>query len=133
MKIGTEDVREFLGKVGDTLADAGKSVAETTKTMVDVAPLVAKQHEKERDLEKKYKELGKKYYEYVLSKDSNTAEEAFEENAEFVEVEAITALKEDICDLKKEIADKKGMKICDNCGETIDKNVSFCPHCGNKA
>ena len=57
-----DELSNLMAKVGDTLADTGKNIKESTKTIMDTAPISLKLKEKENYLEKQYFELGVLYF-----------------------------------------------------------------------
>lgn len=122
MQYDSTDLRNFLNKMTDTIIDATKTVADSAKETVDVAPLSIKLHEKENYLEKQYFELGVLYFQ----------EHSKDEEFEFDQMKRILDIQEEIRSLNDEIALRKGKGTCPDCGEFITKSTHYCPNCGTK-
>ncbi len=117
-----DEISSFMSKMGDTLADTGKSIKESTKTVMDTAPLALKLREKESYLEKQYFELGVLYYQ----------EHKEDEETSYEQIRRIEEVQEEIRQLRDEMAEIKGKNVCMECGEFVDKDARFCPHCGKE-
>ena len=118
----TSQLKSFINKAGDAVVDAAKTVTDAAKTTVDAAPIALKIREKESYLEKQYFELGVLYFQKHCK----------DENFEFEQMQRICEVQEELVILREELAEKKGKDVCPNCGEYVEKNVSYCSHCGSK-
>ncbi|MBQ7077247.1 MAG: zinc ribbon domain-containing protein [Lachnospiraceae bacterium] len=122
MNFDSSDLRNMAEKACDTMVEMGKNLRETTKTVIDVTPLTLKLKEKESYLEKQYFELGILYYQ----------EHEHDENPEFEQMGRISAIREEIKEVRRQIAEVRGKETCPGCGEFVEKGHIFCPHCGMK-
>jgi rubrerythrin len=79
----------------------------------------------ESKLSSVYEEIGRLFY---------TAERSGEDCTSDIAAYIMKAdkLKADIAAFNKQIAKLRNVRICDSCGNEIDKNVNFCPVCGAK-
>lgn len=111
---------DFFDNLRDKLATTGKDVSEKAKEAAAVAKLKTQISVEESKLRSLYVDLGKAYYENP--EDENI--EAFKDS--------ITAVKEVIAGYEAELAERKGLKTCSNCGATMAKEVLFCSKCGAK-
>jgi rRNA maturation endonuclease Nob1 len=110
----------FLDKLGDTLVSAGKDVGQKAKDLSDTAKLTMDIRSKEDQVQKYYTQLGKQYYE------AHSDDESDEQIAQIKETLAV------IEDMKKELLDLKGAKVCPACGREIDAEDAYCKSCGAK-
>ena len=117
-----DELSNLMAKGGDTLADTGKNIKESTKTIMDTAPISLKLKEKENYLEKQYFELGVLYFQ----------KHAGDEEPEYEQVDRIKEVQEEIRLLRDEIAEIKGKDVCEGCGEFVDRTSRFCPNCGRE-
>lgn len=122
MAFDSKDLKNLVDKVGDTLSEAGRNLSATTKTVIDVTPLTLKLKEKESYLEKQYFELGILYYQ----------DHEKDENPEYEQLARITAIRDEIKEVRSKIAEVRGKETCPSCGEYLEKGHTYCPHCGTK-
>ena len=105
------------------------SVADTAKTkakgIYDVAKLKIELGKKEFDLDECFEKLGRAYFIYI--KKDNDSSGKVEELISKAEI-----LSTEIYNLKKNIADVQGKKICDHCASIIDTDAPYCTNCGQK-
>lgn len=113
---------EFFSKLGETLSDVGKDVAQKSKELTGIAKLRLDIKAKEDHIRKLYAQIGKKYYE--LHKED--VEPLFDELA------LITEAEEQISSMESEISELKGLKQCSECGEPMMEDAQFCQKCGMK-
>lgn len=112
---------DFFNKVSDTVIRAGKTVGQKTKDVTGVTKLSYDVHTKEEALHDRFAALGERYYEARKGEADPDEEPAFDE---------ITALKEEISDLKGQIRALKGVDVCPKCGAEVPKDAKYCPDCG---
>lgn len=112
----------FFSELGETITETGKEVSQKVKGLTEIAKLNMDVKKKEEFIQKQYREIGKQYY--ALHKDD---EEPFLE-----EIMLIRETMEEIEQLKAEIAELKGTRICSACGAVIEQDALFCKMCGEK-
>ena len=112
----------FFDKLSETLVNASKDVSQKAKDLSGVAKLTMDIHTKEDQVQKMYAQIGKLYFEE--HKDDDPA--VYEQMTQIKEALAV------IEDMKKELMELKGAKICPRCGKEIDKEDTYCKSCGAK-
>ena len=112
----------FFDKLSETLTNASKDVSQKAKDLSGVAKLTMDIHTKEDQVQKMYAQIGKLYFE--AHKDDDPA--AYEQMAQIKEALVV------IEDMKKELRELKGAKICPRCGKEIGKEDTYCKNCGAK-
>lgn len=113
---------DFIEKLGDAITGMGRDVSQKVTDVTEIAKLRMDIRSKEESVRKQYLEIGKQYY--ALHKDD--AEPLFEE------VVLIKETLEKIEELKAQIAENKGKKVCPNCGAPNEADASYCSKCGAK-
>lgn len=112
---------DFFNKLGETLTNKSKEVAQTARDVKDLASLNAKIGQQENKIKTWYQVIGEKVY---------RAEKDQEHSALETEFSMITEAFAEIGRLKKEIEKIKGVKTCPSCHAEVDDGVKFCPECG---
>ena len=112
----------FFDKLSETLTNASKDVSQKAKDLSGVAKLTMDIHTKEDQLQKMYAQIGKLYFE--AHKDDETAE-----YAQMPQIKAVLATIED---MKKELSELKGTKVCPRCGQEVKVADVYCKSCGAK-
>lgn len=112
----------FFDKLSETLTNASKDVSQKAKDLSGVAKLTMDIHTKEDQVQKMYAQIGKLYFE--AHKDDESV--AYEQMSQIKETLTV------IEDMKKELMELKGAKICPRCGKEIDKEDTYCKSCGAK-
>ena len=112
----------FFDKLSETLTNASKDISQKAKDVAGVAKLTMDSHTKEDQVQKMYAQIGKLYFE--AHKDDESA--AYEQMSQIKETLTV------IEDMKKELMELKGAKICPRCGKEIDKEDTYCKSCGAK-
>ena len=113
---------DFLNKLGETLASAGKDVGQKAKDLSGAAKLTIDIKSKEDYVQRMYAEIGRQYYE----DHKNETEGLYEEMA------LVKEALEVIADMKKELQSLKGEKTCPRCGEKVGEDDAYCRSCGAK-
>ncbi|HNZ40949.1 MAG TPA: hypothetical protein PKJ65_03560 [Clostridia bacterium] len=103
--------------LGTRLENAGKRFFRKTKEFADATKLSIKLKEYELDLDNLYQIAGKAAYYGEDTKEIFTQ---------------ITNKLEQIEEVKVDIADAKGLKICGNCKAEMPKEAVACMKCGEK-
>jgi len=113
-------IMDFFDGLRDKIMTTGKDVSEKARETAAVAKLKAQIAMEENKLKVIYAELGKAYYENP--EDENI--EAYKDSIEMT--------KNVIAGYQSDLANRKGLKKCSNCGATMAKEVLFCSKCGAK-
>jgi hypothetical protein len=125
---------EFLGKWKEIITETAKDVTKKTGEVVEVVAdktgqtleiqkLKNQMRIMQRNNERDYKHIGK----MIFHKFQN--EEEMDDS--YVELcETIAERIEKIEELKKQIAQLKGMDTCSECGATVEKHAKYCSNCG---
>ena len=112
----------FFDKLSETLTNASKDVSQKAKDLSGVAKLTMDIHTKEDQVQKLYAQIGKLYFESHKDDD----------RAEYAQIAQIKEMLVVIEDMKKDLMELKGTKICPKCGKEIDSKDTFCKGCGAK-
>ena len=112
----------FFDKLSETLTNASKDVSQKAKDLSGVAKLTMDIHTKEDQVQKMYAQIGELYFE----EHNNDETAAYQQMAQIKETLSV------IEDMKKELSELKGVKICPRCGKEIDKEDTYCKSCGAK-
>lgn len=110
-----------LGKVKESLVNAGKEVESMAKDASAVAKLKIDIHNKETFLEKQYALLGKAFYE------AHKEEEEPEQNTYFPSIKEAEA---ELTRLQEELLSAQGAVVCPSCGVKQTEKHDFCSSCG---
>ena len=103
--------------------DAADAVSKKTADLIEEGKLLIKIREIERSIEKCYQKIGQDLYEnnrHLL--DGETEEIA----------DQLDALVIRLNDLRRDHAQVREMKLCENCGTINKKNSVFCSQCGER-
>ena len=112
----------FFDKLSETLTNASKDVSQKAKDLSGVAKLTMDIHTKEDQVQKLYAQIGKLYFEE--HKDEEAA--VYEQMAQIKETLTV------IEDMKKELMELKGAKVCPRCGQEVKAADAYCKNCGAK-
>lgn len=120
-----EKVTKISKIVGKTATDTYNTVADKSGKMIEEAKLRISTSEKETEIQKIYEQLGKKIYE--LYKSNNEVEKSFAKDCK-----KIDKIYDEIEEMAIKILYNKGLKMCLECGNTIELDSIFCENCGAK-
>lgn len=112
----------FFDKLSETLVNASKDVSQKAKDLSGTAKLTLDIHTKEDQVQKMYAQVGKRYFE----EHKDDEQTAYEEMAQIKEMLAV------IEDMKKELMELKGAKVCSRCGQEVKAEDAYCKSCGAK-
>ena len=114
---------EFFGKFKTGIKNTGMNV----KTTVDVNSCRVKAGRKKADIEEEYYNFGKRIFENYQENNG------YRETAALVEeyCSKIEGMQNEVRSLEAKINEKGKKKKCP-CGQTVTKDVKFCPCCGHK-
>ena len=120
-----EKVTKISKIVGKTATDTYNTVADKSGKVFEDAKLKLAIADKEADIEKIYEEIGKTVYDSYLA--GEDVGKVFTKEAK-----KIDKISNEIEEMKKKILFNKGLRTCENCGETISIESTFCQSCGAK-
>lgn len=118
---------EFFDKLGKKASEAYKVTADKTGKIAKEAKLRMKMGDLKSEINDIYEEIGKKVYENHVREEKEDISKDLEEKCT-----KIDCLSDEIESLLKECLELKDKKQCPKCYTEIDKNVKFCPQCGEK-
>lgn len=114
-------LNEFIDKAKvalDVAVKATEEAVDTGKQKLSIASLESK-------LSKDYKALGEAFYAFKVD---GTIDDSEVDRL----IDSINEKKVKIAELREEIRKAKADRICPNCGTAVEKNILFCPFCGQK-
>lgn len=117
------NTNDFFNGLGETLAKKAKELGGQAEGFYDRQKMRGQILLEKRDIEKIRQEIGDVIYR--VYKSGAPLDEELKALCEEIDLH-----QERINNMKTDIADNMGQKICPNCASSIDKDVSFCPNCG---
>lgn len=118
---------EFFDKIGKKASEAYKVTADKTGKIAKETKIKLKITELKSQINDIYEEIGKKVYEKHIREEEYSIEKELDESC--TKIDAIT---DQINSLLKQCLDLKDKKQCPKCYTEIEKEVKFCPNCGEK-
>ncbi len=118
---------EFFDKLGKKASEAAKITADKTGKLAKETKLKFKMGELRNQINDIYQEIGKKVYEKHIREEDICIKKDLEEQCTKIDV-----LSDEIDSLLKECLELKDKKQCQSCYKEIEKDVKFCPNCGEK-
>ncbi len=115
---------DFFGDLGKTITKVTQRAVGKTGSMIESSRINSLIAQEEALLREKEIALGKRYY--ALIRDGAAA--ADEESAPLVSETG--EILDRLLDLRKELAEVRGMKVCPACTELVPPDSTFCPKCG---
>lgn len=108
----------------EKMASVGKSAANKSGELVEIAKISLQISSKEDDIAKIYREIGEKVYDAYKNADVNIEVEPLCEKVDalFVELE----------ELKSRRAELRAEHVCPGCGKMVKEGYAFCHHCGKE-
>lgn len=114
----------FFNKISEKISSGATAVSDSTKRMSEIAKLNSKINKNLSEVNNRYTEIGRIVKLELVDKIDH-------EDVKRIAAEIDTLLAE-VNDSRQRISDLKGVKVCDECGAQISKEVAFCPNCGKK-
>lgn len=118
---------EFFDKLGKKASEAYKMTADKTGKIAKETKMRLKISELKAKINDIYEEIGKKVYENHVTEKNTSIKNEIEEKC--IEIDALS---DEIESLLKQCLELKDKKQCHKCYSEIEKNVNFCPNCGEK-
>lgn len=118
-----EQIKEFAGKVGNTVEQGAKSVSDGSKKMAEKSRLKKEISQAEAEINSAYISIGKVYFDRLSANPEPECENA---------VQTIITQGEKIEQLRKQLSGLEDKIPCPNCGADISKEQKFCDKCGAK-
>lgn len=118
---------EFFDKLGKKASEAAKITADKTGKLAKETKLKFKMGELRNQINDIYQEIGKRVYEKHIREEDICIKKDLEEQCTKIDV-----LSDEIDSLLKECLELKDKKQCQSCYKEIEKDVKFCPNCGEK-
>lgn len=118
MKEFFEDLGKKLGETAETFTNKAGEVVEIQRIRGQIRAL-------ERSNDNDLIDLGKMIYDRYKSGEVIDAEAlGF--------CDAISERDQAIAEYEQKIKEVKGAQDCDSCGNSVDNEMAYCPHCGKK-
>lgn len=118
-----DSMKDFAGKVGNTVEKGAKSVSDSSKKLAEKSRLKKEISQLETEVDSAYISIGKVYFSRIADSPEPECEKA---------VETIVTKGERIEQLRKILNSFEDKMPCPSCGADIAKNQKFCDKCGAK-
>jgi RNA polymerase subunit RPABC4/transcription elongation factor Spt4 len=118
-------ISEISKRVGITATETYKTVADKSGKLLEEAKMKIAISDKEADIEQIYIGMGKTVYDMFVA-----GEDVGKVFAK--ECKNIDKIVSEIEEMNKTVLYNKKLKKCDNCGEIISLDSSYCDNCGDK-
>ena len=116
---------DFFDKLGQKASEAYKVTADKTGKLAKETKLKFKMGELKNQISDIYEEIGKIVYEQHVREENIDIKKQIEEKCTKIDV-----LSDEIESILKECMELKNKRQCPKCQTQIDKEVKFCPQCG---
>lgn len=115
---------EFFDELGETLSRTAKGISEKAETIYETQKIRNKIAAEERAADKVLTEIGGLLYKRYR--------EGEEFDGELTDLFArVSGHRDAVREYKKQLAGRKGKKICPSCQKEVDREVAYCPYCGS--
>lgn len=114
---------DFFERIGNTLSNTGKDLAEKTKKMSDTSKLNHEITKQQESIDKIYSQIGKLYFNNYSNLDYPDLKEL---------CNSIKEANKKIDEYKAEITQIKGIINCPKCNSEVSNSATFCGSCGYK-
>ena len=118
---------EIFDKIGKKASEAYKITADKTGKLAKETKLKIRMGEIKTKTNEIYQEIGKKVYEKHIREENISIKDELEEECTKLDV-----LSDEMDGLLKQCLELRDKKQCQNCYTEIDKNINYCPNCGEK-
>lgn len=116
---------DFFDKLGKKASEAYKMTADKTGKIAKETKMKLKMNELKAQINEIYEEIGKKVYEQHVREEKYSIEKEIEEECTKIDV-----ISDEIETLLKQCLELKDKKQCKKCYKEIEKDMKFCPNCG---
>ncbi|WP_053955538.1 zinc-ribbon domain-containing protein [Inediibacterium massiliense] len=117
----------LLNKVKQGMIDGKKAIQEISSDMTELTRMKIALSKDISRIDELYYNLGRKLYDFY----QENPDISLSDEVEFSIMELHATLAR-INDYEEKIKLLKGITRCDACGNEIEENPNFCPHCGHK-
>ena len=118
---------DFFDKIGKKASETYKVTAEKTSKLAKEAKIKMKISENKSAINELYKNIGEKVYQKHVREENIDIKTELEE--ECTKIDVLSAEIESYLNETLELRDKKQ---CPKCFTEMEKDVKFCPECGEK-
>lgn len=118
---------DFFSDLGKSLTKVTRSAVTRTGTLVETTKLNARITSEQKEIDRLYLQIGELVFR--AREDGTSPDEAELEGL----AGEIRERRDVIWELKENLAEAKGMKLCTKCRELMDAQAAFCPKCGEPA
>ena len=118
-------IMDFFDKLGQKASEAYKVTADKTGKLAKETKLKFKMSDLKNQISDIYEEIGKIIYQQHIREENIDIEKQIEEKCTKIDV-----LSDEIESINKECMELKNKRQCPKCQTQIDKEVKFCPECG---
>ena len=118
---------DFFDKLGKKASETYKVTAEKTSKIAKEAKIKMKIAENKSEINELYKNIGEKVYEKHVREENIDIKSELEEECTKIDI-----LASEIESYLNETLELRDKKQCPNCFTEIEKDVKFCPECGEK-
>ena len=118
-----DQMKDFAGKVGNTVEKGAKSISDSSKKMAEKSRLKSEISQVETEMNTAYISIGKAYFEKAVENSDPDCINA---------VETITKSIPRLDQLRRQLDSLEDRISCQNCGASLLKEQKFCDKCGAK-
>lgn len=118
-------LQELLENVGKNISETAETLGKRTERVVEIQKLKNQIRTANREIAQNYEELGEMLYrKYQTGETMDPQITAI--------CEDITELKAEIASYKDEISKYRGESVCPECGAAVPDEAAFCMKCGTR-
>lgn len=118
-----DSMKDFAGKVGNTVEKGAKSVSDGSKKMAEKSKIKKEISQLETEINSAYISIGKVYFDRIADSPEPECQNA---------VETIIKTGKRLEQLRKNLCLLDDKMICPSCGADVAKGQKFCDKCGAK-
>ncbi|MCI8593325.1 MAG: zinc ribbon domain-containing protein [Lachnospiraceae bacterium] len=118
-------LQELLENVGKNISETAETLGKRTERVVEIQKLKNQIRTANREIAQNYEELGEMLYR------KHQAGETMDSQITAI-CEDITELKAEIASYKDEISKYRGESVCPECGAAVPDEAAFCMKCGTR-
>lgn len=118
-----DSMKDFAGKVGNTVEKGAKSVSDGSKKMAEKSKIKKEISQLEAEINSAYISIGKVYFDRIAASPEPECQNA---------VETIVKTSERLEKLRMSLCMLDDKLICSSCGADVARGQKFCDKCGAK-